>query len=128
MWRRAACEADRMSVPSIAIFPPAIRAPLRWWASRLVAAVVLPEADSPTRPRTSPWWIARETWSSMSIPEGSRTMRRSETVRTISGETAGGLFHHLAHVLHPLGPGRSDNICNYFFHIVRGHFLRKIRL
>jgi hypothetical protein len=32
------------------------------------ASVVLPEADSPTRPRTSPWWSSNLTSSSISMP------------------------------------------------------------
>ena len=88
MWRSSEGEAPSTSVPAMSISPPAIFAPRRWWASSEVAAVVLPEADSPTRPSTSPLWMANVTSSSMSMPDGSRTMRRSSTVRTMSSVCA----------------------------------------
>src|SRR5712691_8815115 len=63
---RSAGSSSSTSMSPMRTEPPLISAPRRAWPRRASPTVVLPEPDSPTRPRTSPGAMLNETSLTMS--------------------------------------------------------------
>ena len=87
----------RMSTPSMQTRPPAMRRPLRARPRSATPTVLLPEPDSPTRPRTCPRATRNVMSSTTGVPRPSVTTVRPSTTRPPSSDACvpAGVGHYL---------------------------------